>query len=425
PQRGVMSSSEDKNIIVKMAYLYVQSGEWYKAIEEYKKLLALDPEDAHVFNMMGDAFAKKEDDPDAFDAYMTGRSIYSKQGNFAKVASIEKKIQKLRSEALDLKRRRVFDSVTKTLEADRMAAEGKPEEAVSYYKQLIAAEPINFSYREKLASFFLENAQVIEALEQLRAIADIHLEAGRLDKAQAMADQMSEMDPEGYNTLKLLGELADRKGDQDTLSRIYDRLGHVAYDAGHLDEAKNAVEKAMAAGHQGLRSLYAKILAASGLNAEAKKQFDALLAENPDDETLRLQLLNLSESLRDWDAAHTHAASLLERSPQDAGLRGRMAKLLVQVGKKTEATQFYLEEAGRALKENKIETALKAYDHILAYEPDQMEALKKRGELYLKLGKKLETIEAYKRFQAVLTQKKMTDEARKIGMIIQKLSGLK
>ena len=67
--------SEDKNIIVKMAYLYVQSGEWYKAVEEYKKLLAMDPEDAHVFNMMGDAYAKKEDDQDSFDAYMTAAAF--------------------------------------------------------------------------------------------------------------------------------------------------------------------------------------------------------------------------------------------------------------------------------------------------------------------------------------------------------------
>jgi tetratricopeptide (TPR) repeat protein len=417
--------SEDKNIIVKMAYLYVQSGEWYKAVEEYKKLLAMDPEDAHVFNMMGDAYAKKEDDQDAFDAYMTARGIYSKQGNFAKVSSIEKKIQKLNTGRMDLKRRHVFESVTKTLEADRMAAEGNPEEAAAYYLKLIEAEPINFSYREKLASLFLENAQVSEAVEQLRAIADIHLEAGRLDKAQAMADQMAEMDPEGYDTLKLLGELADRKGDQDTLTRVYDKLARVAYGAGHLEEAKTAVEKAIAAGHQGLRLLHAKILAESRLSAEAKKEFDLLLAEAPEDETLVTQLLAIEEDLKDWNAAFNHASFLTARYPEDAGLQGRLARILIQVGKKNEATQIYLRQAGAALKENKIDVVLGIFDQILAYEPDHLEILKKKAELYLKMGKKAETINAYKQFQKALDQKKMTEEARKIGMIINKLSGLK
>ena len=417
--------SEDKNIIVKMAYLYVQSGEWYKAIEEYKKLLAMDPEDAHVFNMMGDAYAKKEDDQDSFDAYMTARGIYSKQGNFAKVSSIEKKIQKLNTGRMDLKRRHVFESVTKTLEADRMAAEGNPEEAAAYYLKLIEAEPINFSYREKLASLYLENAQVAEAVEQLRAIADIHLEAGRLDKAQAMADQMAEMDPEGYDTLKLLGELADRKGDQDTLSRVYDRLSRVAYGAGHLDEAKMAVEKAIASGHQGLRPLHAKILAELRLSAEAKKEFELLLADNPEDESLVAQLLSLEEDLKDWNAAFTHASLLTARYPEDAALQGRLARILIQVGKKNEATQIYLKQAGAYLKEGKMDAVLGIFDQILAYEPDHLDILKKKAELYLKLGKKAETINAYKQFQKALDQKKMSEESRKIGMIINKLSGLK
>jgi tetratricopeptide (TPR) repeat protein len=417
--------SEDKNLIVKMAYLYVQGGEWYKAIEEYKKLLVLDPEDAHVFNMMGDAYAKKEDDQDAFDGYMTARALYSKQGNFGKVSSIEKKIQKLNTGRMDLKRRHIYDSVTKTLEADRMAAEGNPEEAVTFYKQLIEAEPINFSYREKLASLFLETAQVTEAVEQLRAIADIHLEAGRLDKAQAMANQMAEMDPDGYDTLKLLGELADRKGDQDTLSRVYDRLSRVAYGAGHLDEAKMAVEKAIAAGHQGLRPLHAKILAELRLSAEAKKEFDLLLADSPEDESLIAQLLSLEEDLKDWNAALAHAGFLMAKYPEDAALQLRVAGILIQTGKKTEATQIYLKQAMQALKENKIEAVIQIFEKILAYEPDHLDILKKRAELNLKLGKKQETINAYKQYQAVLTQKKMSEEARKVAMIVNKLSGFK
>ncbi|HVM33652.1 MAG TPA: tetratricopeptide repeat protein, partial [bacterium] len=383
------------------------------------------PEDAHVHNMMGDAYAKKRDDADSFDAYMTARALYSKQGNFAKVSSIEKKIQKLDPGLLDLKRRHVFESVTKTLEADRMAAEGNPEEAAAYYLKLIEAEPLNFSYREKLAALYLEGAQITEALDQLRAIADIHLEAGRLDKAQAMADQMAEMDPEGYDTLKLLGELADRKGDQDTLLRTYDRLSRVAYGAGHLEEAKTAVEKAIAAGHQGLRLLHAKILSESRLFAEAKKEFDLLLAEAPEDEDLVSQLLSVEEALKDWNAALAHAAFLAERHPEDQPLQGRLARILIQVGRKADATQIYLKQAAAALKENRIDAVLGLFDQILAYEPDQLDILKKKAELYLKLGKKAETINAYKAFQNALTQKKMSEEARRIGIIINKLSGLK
>lgn len=417
--------SEDKNLIVKMAYLYVQGGEWYKAIEEYKKLLALDPEDAHVFNMMGDAFAKKQDDQDSFDAYMTARALYSKQGNFVKVSSIEKKIQKLSTDRMDIKRRHIWESVTKTLEADKLVSEGKPDEAAAFYQQLIAAEPMNFSYREKLASLYLESAQVTEAVEQLHAIASIHMEAGRLEQAEAMANQMAEMDPEGFETLKLQGELADKRGDQDTLSRVYDKLGKVAFDTGHFEEAKSAIEKAIQAGHQGIGLLYAKTLSALKLFPEAKQQYEILSKENPEDEELRAQLLKLDEDLKNWDGAFAHADFLAARHPEDQALQARMARILIQVGKKAEATQLYLKLASEALKENKIDAVLALFDSILAYEPDHLEILKKKAELNLKLGKKQETIAAYKVFQNALTQKKMPDEARRIGMIINKLSGFK
>jgi tetratricopeptide (TPR) repeat protein len=420
-----MGMADDKNLIVKMAYLYVQSAEWYKAIEEYKKLLAVDPEDAHVYNMMGDAFAKKQDDQDAFDAYMTARAIYSKQGNFVKVSSIEKKIQKLNTDRMELKRRHVWESVTKTLEADKLVAEGKTEDAVAFYQQLITAEPMNFSYREKLASLFLESAQVTEAVEQLHAIADIHIEAGRFDQAQAMANQMAEMDPEGFDTLKLQGILADKKGDQDSISRIYDKLGKVAFETGHFEEAKTAIEKAIQSGHQGIGLLYAKTLSALKLHSEAKQQYEILSKENPEDEELLIQLLKLDEDLKDWNSAYARGTVLLNRYPEDPALQLRMARILIQVGKKAEATQLYLKLSGAALKENKIETVLTYFDAILAYEPDHLEILKKKAELFLKLGKKQETINAYKAFQTVLTQKKMSDEARRIGMIINKISGFK
>ncbi|HTC20709.1 MAG TPA: hypothetical protein VK859_07675, partial [bacterium] len=65
------------------------------------------------------------------------------------------------------------------------------------------------------------------------------------------------------------------------------------------------------------------------------------------------------------------------------------------------------------------------FDSILALEPDNIEVLKKKAEIYLKLGKKQEVIDIYKKLQAVFTQKKMVEEAKKVGLILSRLSGLK
>jgi tetratricopeptide (TPR) repeat protein len=416
---------DDKAMIVKMAFLYVQSGEWYKAIEEYKKLLEFDPQDAHVHNMMGDAYAKKKDDTDAFQAYLKSKEIYEKQGQSSKIASIERKIAKLSPDRMDIKQKQLFLSLTKTQEADRLAAEGRLDEAVAYYQQLIAAEPINFSYREKLANLYLENAMVSEAAAQLKAVADIHLSEGRLDMAQAFAGKISLIDPEGIDTLRLLAVLAKQKGDSEAVARHYGRLAQLAFDAGQYEEAKNAIEEATRAGRTDLKLLLAKTFTALKKPAEAKQQLEAILQENPGDDSLQEQLLALSEETKDWNAAQNHITVLLQKRPDDPKLQPRLARILLQVGKRPEALQIYLNLAMSSIKENKVDSAFGYFDSILALEPDNIEVLKKKAEIYLKLGKKQEVIDIYKKLQVVFTQKKMVEEAKKVALVLTRLSGLK
>jgi tetratricopeptide (TPR) repeat protein len=417
--------ADDKAMMVKMAFLYVQSGEWYKAIEEYKKLIGLDPEAAHVYNMMGDAYVKKNDHVEAFQAYLKSKELYDKQGQTNKIVAIDKKISKLSPEKMDTKQRHFFLSITKTQEAENLAAEGKLEEAVAHYHQLIAAEPINFSYREKLANLFLENAQVTEATAQLKAIADIHLSEGRLEMAMTYVGKISLMDPEGMETLRLLSTLAEKKGNPEDVLKYYSKLAQVAFDAGIYEEAKTAIEKATQGGHTGLKPLFAKTLMALKKSPEAKLQFELLLKENPQDETLVEQLLSLSEETKDWNGAHGYVQDLLKRRPEDMKLQSRLARILLQVGKRPEAMQIYQNLAVGALKENKIEAAFSYLDSVLSLEPDNIDILKKKAEIYLKLGKKQEVIDTYKLLLNIFTQKKMVEEAKKVSLVLTRLAGLK
>jgi tetratricopeptide (TPR) repeat protein len=416
---------DDKAMIVKMAFLYVQGEEWYKAIEEYKKLLVFDPQDAHVHNMMGDAYAKKKDDADAFQSYLKSKEIYEKQGHSNKIASIERKIAKLSPDRMDIKQKQFFLSITKTQEADHLATEGRLDEAVAYYQQLITAEPINFSYREKLANLFLENAMVSEAAAQLKAVADIHLSEGRLDMAQTYAGKISLVDPEGIDTIRLLAVLAKQKGDLEAIARYYGKLAELAFDAGEYAESKNAIEAAAQAGRGDLKLLLAKTFMALKKPAEAKQQLEAVFKENPDDDALLEQLLALSEETKDWNAAQNHITNLLQKRPDDPKLQPRLARILLQVGKRPDALQIYLNLAMGALKENKTDAAFGYFDSILSLEPDNVEVLKKKAEIYLKLGKKQEVIDLYKKLQAVFTQKKMVEEAKKAGLVLTRLSALK
>jgi tetratricopeptide (TPR) repeat protein len=417
--------SDDKTMMVKMAFLYVQSGEWYKAIEEYKKLLALDPEDAHVLNMMGDAYAKKKDDSDAFTAYQKAKILYEKLDQPNKITQIDRKIAKLSSDKMDPGQKKLHLSICKSQEAEVMAAEGRLDDAIARYLELIEAEPINFSYRDKLAHLYLENAMVTEAAAQLKAIADIHLEEGRVELAQKYATKIASVDPEGMETLQLMANLSQKKGDSGEVSQNYAKLAQSAFDAGRYEEAKSALDTSIQAGHQELKPLYAKTLLALKRPAEARPILEELLSASPNDDALLEQLLSLCEETKDWPSAHQHIQTLLTVRTNDPKLQPRLARVLIQVNRRPEAVQIYQSLAAAALAESKPEVAFSYFDSILALEPDNLDVLKKKAEMYLKMGKKQEVIDAYKRIQAVYLQKNMADEAKKVGVILTRLAGLK
>ena len=90
----------DKRNIVKMAYIYFQEGRWDKAIEEYKKLIALDPEDINTHNMLGDVYVKKGAAREAFEAYIKVSADFSSRGQSDKAAIVNKKIAALDSNLL-------------------------------------------------------------------------------------------------------------------------------------------------------------------------------------------------------------------------------------------------------------------------------------------------------------------------------------
>src|SRR5512146_606293 len=85
----------DKKNIVKMAYIYFQEGRWDKAIEEYKKLLAIDPEDINTHNMLGDVYVKKGSPREAYDQYSKVSSELAARGQHDKAAVVNKKIAAL------------------------------------------------------------------------------------------------------------------------------------------------------------------------------------------------------------------------------------------------------------------------------------------------------------------------------------------
>ena len=115
--------------------------------------------------------------------------------------------------------------------------------------------------------------------------------------------------------------------------------------------------------------------------------------------------------------------ALLTQKPEDTGLLGHGAKIHLQAGKSVEAAQLYLRLAAVAFKEGHYDAVLGYFHSVLAFQPENIEVLKKRAELFFKLGKKTETVAAYKDLEKSL-MKKSPDEARRIAVLVNRIQSL-
>src|SRR5579885_2634263 len=81
-----MAMADQKSLIIKLAHIYYHTGSWDKAIVEYQKIIALDPNDFNVHVTLGELYLKKGDLERAFQEFEASAAGYLKEKNVKKAS---------------------------------------------------------------------------------------------------------------------------------------------------------------------------------------------------------------------------------------------------------------------------------------------------------------------------------------------------
>src|SRR5258708_39467753 len=112
--------ADQKSLIIKLAHIYYHTGSWDKAIIEYEKIIALDPNDYNVHVTLGELFLKKGDLERAFQQFETSANGFLGEKNLKKAGGAFREMANL---------------VQKMVEPQGM------EKAVIIYKDILAKFP--------------------------------------------------------------------------------------------------------------------------------------------------------------------------------------------------------------------------------------------------------------------------------------------
>src|SRR5258708_31014810 len=185
----------DKKNIVKMAYIYFQEGRWDKAIEEYKKLIALDPEDINTHNMLGDVYVKKGASREAFEEYIKVSADFSSRGQSDKATIVNKKIAALDVSLLPAEAQKKQSLIKQSIKAESAMEQGNVDEAIEALSEVAKLDSENLGAYAKLGELSEKKGQRPQAVQQYQMLGGGFVKNRLFKKAQEEFQRLLQLKP--------------------------------------------------------------------------------------------------------------------------------------------------------------------------------------------------------------------------------------
>lgn len=225
----------DKNTILHNAQRYAARGQIEKAIEEWQKLIHESPNDANIYNTIGDLYLKNNSIQEAVSAYLKAGEIFYRAGFALKTIALYKKVNKIAPEnievylklgGLNAERGLIGNARDDYLRAARLyLKEGHNKQAVAVYKKIAELEPENISVHQKIAELCLKEGLKRDAAEEYSTIAEIYLRQNDIKEAEVYYNQAISNDKENKRAALGIGNLRFKQDKlQDGINILEDIL---------------------------------------------------------------------------------------------------------------------------------------------------------------------------------------------------------
>ncbi len=166
--------ADQKSLIIKLAHIYYHTGSWDKAIIEYEKIVALDPNDYNVHLTLGELFLKKSDMERAYKQFETAAGGFLKEKNPKKASGAFREMANL---------------IQKMVEPQDM------EKATQMYKTILGRLPDSVETLANLRDLYLRHNQIDEAISYTLQLGDLYNRLDYIDKAEAEYVKIISLNP--------------------------------------------------------------------------------------------------------------------------------------------------------------------------------------------------------------------------------------
>ena len=304
----------DRNTIIREAQKLAGKGQFDKAIAEWRKLVREAPNDANIFNTIGDLCLKKNAKAEAVDAYKRAADILAEDGFTSKAIALYKKVLNIDPAKVEVHLALGDMNADKGLTgnalesykvvADHYKKQNNMAKALGIYQKMADLNPANVAFRMKLAEMYIKEGLKGEAVKAFLDAADQHIAKDAFQDARQLFEKVLSLEPNNI--------------------AVYHKAGIVYFKEGKFAESCKALKPAFEAdpGNDELANLYLDALAKAGRAGDAEEVYRKLLVQDPARAELRVKLYEVYLAKKDYDKALKEAVVLAEHKAEAMDFEG-------------------------------------------------------------------------------------------------------
>lgn len=304
----------DRNTVIKEAQKFASKGQFDKAIAEWRKLVKESPNDANLFNTIGDLCLKKNSKAEAVDAYKRAADLLAEDGFTSKAIALYKKVLNIDPNVVDVHLALGDMNADKGLTgnalesyklvADHYKKKNDMPKALGIYQKMADLSPANVAFRMKLADMYLKEGMQKEGVKAYLDAADQHVAKDAFQEARQIFEKVLAVEPNN--------------------KEVYHKAGIVYFKEGKFAEACKAFKPAFENDPENreLINLYLEALTKAGREEDASEVYKKLLVLEPSRLDLREKLYQIYLSKKEYDKALKHAVALAEHKAETVDFTG-------------------------------------------------------------------------------------------------------
>ena len=325
-----------------------------------------------------------------------------------------------------------FDKVKAMRSAERFLAQGKIRAAIGEYKEVVENDPRDFSTLNMLGDLYAKNSEKTEAVSCFKIVAEHFSKQGFAQKAIAIYNKISRLEPNSLEVSAKLAELYQMKGSfaearthylalaesfqnkgkkleavevwkriaelDPTNTDIYLKIAEVYWqenqpedaasafaEAGSRLAAQNNHEAALTAFSRALEIIPNESVALSGLvktqmtlgySEDAAKTLEKVLPEQPDNREIYYLLSDCYLDMNNPSEAERVITALLQREPADYPKLLELTEVYLKNNDLESAMRILLVTSEQLLVSGNAEELYKWLNEILIRNPEQIDALR-------------------------------------------------